>query len=110
MRSMVKVSYACVERGGRENGENLRAHSFSFKASVFVFDDSLSATSEAPYPYEQRWRTIRMVGTQIVMVVHNPCGRDEQVDSENMALSLANMAAGQRADARSLRTNGSPWR
>lgn len=49
---------------------NLRAHGLSFEAAVYVFDDPMSATREDPYPYEQRWRTIGMVGTQVVMVVH----------------------------------------
>ena len=49
---------------------NLRAHGLSFEAAVFVFEDPMSATREDPYPYEQRWRTIGMVGTQVVMVVH----------------------------------------
>ena len=35
-----------------------------------MFDDPMSATREDPYPYEQRWRTIGMVGTQVVMLVH----------------------------------------
>ena len=30
----------------------------------------MSMTQEDPYPYEQRWRTIGMVGTQVVMAVH----------------------------------------
>ena len=49
---------------------NLRDHSLSFEAAIFVFDDPLSATLEDPYPFEQRWRTIGMVGSQVVMVVH----------------------------------------
>ena len=53
-----------------KNRANLRAHGLSFEAAVFVFDDPMSATREDPYPYEQRWRTIGMVGTQVVMVVH----------------------------------------
>ena len=53
-----------------KNEANLRAHYLSFEAAVFVFDDPMSATRGDPYPYEQRWRTIGMVGTQIVMVVH----------------------------------------
>ena len=53
-----------------KNKANLLAHSFSFEVAVFVFDDPLSATQEDPYQYEQRWRTIGMVGTQVVMVVH----------------------------------------
>ena len=35
-----------------------------------MFDDPMSATQEDPYPYKQRWRTIGMVGNQVVMVVH----------------------------------------
>ena len=53
-----------------KNKANLRAHRLSFEAAIFVFDDPMSATKIDPYPYEQRWRTIGMVGTQIVMVVH----------------------------------------
>ena len=53
-----------------KNRANLRAHGLSFEAAVFVFDDPTSLTREHPYSYEQRWRTIGMVGTQVVMVVH----------------------------------------
>ena len=53
-----------------KNRANLRAHSLSFEAAVFVFDNPMSATREDLYPYEQRQRAIGMVGTQIVMVVH----------------------------------------
>ena len=53
-----------------KNEANLRAHGLGFKTAAFVFDDPLSVTQEDPYPCEQRWRTIGMVGTQIVMVVH----------------------------------------
>ena len=30
----------------------------------------MSATRDDPYPYESRWRTMGLVGTQVVMVVH----------------------------------------
>ena len=53
-----------------KNEANLRVHGLSFEAAAFVFDDPLSATREDPYPYEQRWRTIGMVGGQVVMAVH----------------------------------------
>ena len=53
-----------------KNDANLRAHGLGLEAAAFVFDDPLSATREDPYPHEQRWRTIGMVGTQVVMVVH----------------------------------------
>ena len=53
-----------------KNEANLRAHRLSFEAAMFVFDDPMSATQADPYPYEQRWRTVGMVGTQAVTVVH----------------------------------------
>ena len=53
-----------------KNTANLRAHGLSFEAAAFVFDDPMSLTQEDPYPYEQRWRTIGIVGTLVVMVVH----------------------------------------
>ena len=42
----------------------------------------MSATQEDPYPYEQRWRTIGMVGTQVVMVVHTWPGFDTETGEE----------------------------
>ena len=65
-----------------KNKANLRAHSLSFEAAVFVFDDPLSATREDPYPYEQRWRTVGMVGTQVVMVVHTWPDLDRETGEE----------------------------
>ena len=53
-----------------KNETNLRAHGLSFEAAVFVFDDPLSLTRVDPYPHEQRWRTMGIVGLQVVMVVH----------------------------------------
>ena len=35
-----------------------------------MFDDPLAATVKDPYPDEERWRTIGIVGSQVVMVVH----------------------------------------
>ena len=53
-----------------KNRTNLRSHGINFEAAVYVFDDPLAATREDPYPHEQRWRTICMVDTQVLMVVH----------------------------------------
>ena len=53
-----------------KNSANLRAHRLSFETAIFVFDDPMSATQADPYPYEQRWRTVGMVGSLVVMVVH----------------------------------------
>ena len=53
-----------------KNEANLGAHGLRFEAAGFVLDDPTSATREDPYLHEERWRTIGMVGTQFVMVVH----------------------------------------
>ena len=37
---------------------------------MLVFDDPLAATLEDPYPDEQRLRTMGVVGTVVVVVVH----------------------------------------
>ncbi len=65
-----------------KNEANLRSHRLSFEAAVFVFDDPMSATREDPYSYEQRWRTIGMVGTQVVMVVHTWPDLDTETGEE----------------------------
>ena len=53
-----------------KNDANRRAHGLSFETAVLVFDDPLAATRDDPYPYEERWRTMGMVGEIVVMVVH----------------------------------------
>ena len=47
-----------------------RAHGLSFGTAVLVFDDPLAATRDDPYPYEDRWRTMGIVGGVVVMVIH----------------------------------------
>ena len=49
---------------------NRRTHGLSFETAALVFHDPFTATREDPYPYEQRWRTIGMVSTVVLMVVH----------------------------------------
>ena len=65
-----------------KNRANLQSHGLSFEAAIFVFDDPMSATRVDPYRYEQRWRTIGMVGTQVVMVVHSWPDLDRETGEE----------------------------
>ena len=65
-----------------KNEANLQAHGLSFEAATFVFDDPLSATRVDPYPDEERWRTIGMVGNQVVMVVHTWLASETEVGEE----------------------------
>ena len=53
-----------------KDAANRRDHGLGFETAMLVFDDPLAATVDDPYPYEQRWRTIGMVGTVVLMVVH----------------------------------------
>lgn len=50
--------------------ENIIKHGISFRAAQQVFLDLLPQTYEDPYPYEQRWRTIGLIGSSVIMVIH----------------------------------------
>ena len=65
-----------------KNEVNLRGHGLSFEAAAFAFDDPMAATVGDPYPYEQRWRTVGMVGTQVIMVVHTWPDFEEEAEEE----------------------------
>lgn len=56
--------------GTAKNQANLRDHRINFDAAILVFNDPLAATWEDPFQSAWRFRTVGMVGTQIVMVVH----------------------------------------
>ena len=53
-----------------KNKANLGKHRLSFETAVSVFDDPLALSVPDPYPLEERWRTIGVVGGRFVMVVH----------------------------------------
>ena len=82
-----------------KNEANLRTHHLSFEAAVFVFDDPMSATQADPYPHEERWRTIGMVGTQIVMVVHTWPDFDSESGEEIGRIISARKATRHERDA-----------
>ncbi len=53
-----------------KNDANLRKHRLSFEAALLVFDDPLAYSVPDPYPFEDRWRTIGVVGNRFLTVVH----------------------------------------
>lgn len=59
-----------------KNRANLQAHGIEFETAILVFSDPLAETVEDPYPNEQRWRTMGVVGTAAIMVVHTLAGLD----------------------------------
>ena len=58
------------EWDANKNRANLRDHGIDFRTAILVFEDEQMVTVEDPFLAEQRWRTIGMVGTAFIMVVH----------------------------------------
>ena len=54
----------------QKNRTNERHHGLSFETAKLVFDDPYALSQEDPYPDEQRWRTVGMIGAVIVVVIH----------------------------------------
>lgn len=53
-----------------KNRSNEEKHHIDFTAARAVFNDPFALTYPDPYPYEVRWRTIGMVHSAILIVVH----------------------------------------
>ena len=49
---------------------NLRKHRLSFDTAALVFDDPIALSVLDPYPDEERWQTIGVVGNRYLTVVH----------------------------------------
>jgi uncharacterized protein len=54
----------------QKNQSNQRKHGLSFEAAQYVFTDPFAVSIPDPYPGEERWRTIGLVGRVTVFVVH----------------------------------------
>ena len=53
-----------------KNRENRRKHMLSFETAQLVFDDPLAASRPDPYPHEERWQTIGMIGPVTIIAIH----------------------------------------
>lgn len=53
-----------------KNRINQQKHGLSFETARLVFDDPLMAHLPDPHVDEERWHTIGMIGTGIVVVAH----------------------------------------
>ena len=60
-----------------KNRTNLQKHRISFETAKLVFDDQHFIPQDDPYPWEQRWKTIGMIGTTTVVVIHTWPGPSE---------------------------------
>ena len=65
-----------------KNRTNKRTHGLSFETAQLVFDDPLAASRRDPYPDEQRWQTIGMVGNVVVIVVHTWPKQDQETGEQ----------------------------
>ena len=45
---------------------NLRKHRLRFETAELEFDDPLALVVPDPYPFEDRWRTIGVVGNRLL--------------------------------------------
>ncbi|MEL7069313.1 MAG: BrnT family toxin [Cyanobacteria bacterium J06581_3] len=61
-----------------KNRKNKRNHGLSFESAQYVFADPLAISRPDPYPDEERWQTIGLIGSMVVFVVHTY----PEVDSE----------------------------
>jgi uncharacterized DUF497 family protein len=53
-----------------KNRTNKRNHGLSFEAAQYVFADPLAVSRPDPYPDEERWQTIGLIGSMTLFVVH----------------------------------------
>ena len=61
---------------------NRQSPGLSFETAILVFDDPFAATQEDPYPYEQRWRTLGVAGSVLLLVVHTWPELDPSIGEE----------------------------
>ena len=64
-----------------KNRENIQKHRVHFEDAIRVFLDDNYLTTEDPYPYEQRWRTMGTVGPSILIVVHTWSDPTDQIQT-----------------------------
>jgi uncharacterized DUF497 family protein len=54
----------------RKSAANHAKHGLSFETAVHVFDDPLHASKPDLHPDGERWHTIGLVGSVLLLVVH----------------------------------------
>jgi uncharacterized protein len=57
---------------------NRAKHGLSFKTAVLVFDDPFHASKPDPHPDGDRWHTIGLVGSVLLLVIHTLAGRNRR--------------------------------
>ena len=52
------------------NRDNKRKHGLSFETAQLVFDDPRALSQPDPFPHEERWQTVGVIGQITIIVVH----------------------------------------
>jgi len=59
---------------------NRRKHHLSFETAVLVFDDPFHTSKPDPHPDGDRWQTIGLVGSVLLLVIHTWPESDPEPD------------------------------
>jgi uncharacterized DUF497 family protein len=61
-----------------KNRENQSKHGLSFEIAQLVFADPFALSRPDPFPDEERWQTVGVIGQTTIVVIHTwPQSRDE---------------------------------
>ena len=66
----------------RKSLANRRKHGLGFETARLVFDDPLAASRQDLHGDKERWKTIGMIGSIVVIVAHTWPGADSETDEE----------------------------
>ena len=75
-----------------KNLANRVKHGLGFETAQLVFDDPLAASRQEPHPDEERWQTIGMIGSVIVIVAHTLPRTDHETGEETGRIISARKA------------------
>jgi uncharacterized protein len=75
-----------------KNRKNKLNHGLSFQSAQYVFTDPLAISRLDPYPYEERWQTLGLIGQMTVFVVHTCAKVDAETGQETGRIISARQA------------------
>jgi len=77
-----------------KNRLNKLRHGLSFETAQLVFDDPLAASRPDVYSGEERWQTIGVIGSVVVLVIHTWPEVDPTTDQGTGRIISARKATG----------------
>lgn len=75
---------------------NRRKHGLSFETAVLVFDDPFHASRPDSHPNGDRWHTIGLVGSVLLLVVHSWPEESEEGEQVGRIISARKATARER--------------